>query len=98
MLQFIENIRGSDHGTKIKWLIILSSVSMVIVVLIWIAALKIITTNIENPPVQTVADSGPSLADKFSSAFSEIRERTATAFGQLKGAIGSNKIELKQPQ
>ncbi len=98
MIQFIEKIRESDQRTKLKWLIIFSSISMVFVVAIWIAALRVITSNIEHPNIPVVAsvESGVSLGKKISNVLSELKQRTSTAFSELKTGLSSKPIEIKQ--
>jgi hypothetical protein len=99
MIQFIEKIRESDQRTKIKWLIIFSSISMVFVVIIWIAALRVITSNIEHPdvPVATSTESKISFGDRFGNIFGELKQRTSTAFSELKTNLSSDPVEIKQP-
>ncbi len=99
MIRFIEKIRAGDRRTKLKWLIIFSSVSMVLVVILWIAALNVITFNILNPEVPAAATGEPttSLGDQFGSMFRELQTRTTNAFSNLKSSIAGREVELNQP-
>jgi hypothetical protein len=98
MIQFIENIRASDQRTKMKWLIIFSSIAMIFVVIIWIAALRVITSNIEHPsiPVSVHDDTKVSISERLGNAFDELKKRTSTAFSELKNSLNSKPVEIKQ--
>jgi hypothetical protein len=99
MIQFIDKIRASDQRTKLKWLIILSSISMVLVVIVWIIAINVITSTITNPePPKTPSDQTTvSFMEQLSALFTELRDRTTNAFSIIKSNIGSRTIELEQP-
>lgn len=98
IFQFIQKIRVSNHQTKMKWLIIFSSVSMVFVVMIWLAALNVITNDIANPVVAKPDDpSVPSLTQRFGSAIDELKARTTNAFSTLKSKVKGRQVELTQP-
>lgn len=97
LFHFIQKIRASNHQTKMKWLIIFSSISMVFVILIWIAALNVITNDIANPVIAKPDDpSLPSLSEKFSRAIDEIKTRTTNAFSNVKTQLKGQPVELKQ--
>lgn len=92
MIAFIKKIRASNQQTKLKWLIIFSSISMVIVIAIWVMALRVITTDIENP--SPVATETMTLGARFKNVLRELGFRTSTAISNIKGSIKSKEIEL----
>jgi hypothetical protein len=94
MLRKLEEIRNSDKATKLRWLVILSAISLALVVGIWIIALQVIVANIDNPLVAQT-DSGPSALQSIKKVFSDLGSRTSTAIGNLKNSVGKEEITLK---
>jgi hypothetical protein len=96
MIQFIARIRASDEKTKWKWLVIFTSLSTIIVITIWIIALRGIKADIEQvaspPPAVTVEE--PSLLEKLQSVAREIGKRTSIAVQTIRSKIKGKSIVL----
>ncbi len=93
MLRKLQEIRRADRATKLRWLIILSAISFVLVAGLWVVSIRMITANIENPEPAT--EQGIGLGSKFKSLLGEIGSRTSTAIGNLKNSIAGKEIELE---
>lgn len=97
MLRKLEEIRNSDKATKYRWLIILSGISFAFVLAVWVIALRVIVTDIENKEVATAeVESGPGFLASVKNMFSELGTRTGTAVTTLKNAVGKKEIQLTQ--
>jgi len=94
MLRKLAEIRSSNLATKLRWLIILSSVALVLVFSVWLISVQIIVAKIQNKQVVgTEPTSG--LLQSTGSFFSRLGERTGSALGNLKNSIGGKEIQLK---
>ncbi len=94
MLKKLEEIRNADRATKIRWLITLSTISLVLVVGVWVTALRVIVADIESSPVADSADSGSGFFQTFKKAFSEFGARTGTAIETLKNVVSREELQL----
>ncbi len=98
MIQFIARIRAGDEKTKWKWLIVFSTLSTLIVISIWVLALRGIKADIEQvaAPEQsaTSLDEDRSFLETLKSIASEIGKRTSIAAQTIRSKIKGNSIEL----
>jgi hypothetical protein len=98
MIQFIARIRAGDEKTKWKWLIIFTTLSTLIVIVVWILALRSIKADIELvaiPPQSTVSPADDrSLLETLKAIASEIGKRTSIAAQTIRSKIKGNSIEL----
>ena len=101
MLKKLAEIRNADKATRVKWVIILSTISSALVVLVWVATLNVITTQFERPELR-MPDATPvaSIGSKISNVFGQLRQRTSNTIEYFKSGMSKatgNEIQLAQP-
>ena len=101
LLRKFQEIRSADRSTRVKWVFILSAVSSVLVILIWIASLNVIAERLAHPELRPPIESTGSVISKLGNAFRELKLRTANTFEYFTSGISkatSNEVQLAQPE
>jgi predicted PurR-regulated permease PerM len=96
MLRKLEEIRNADHKTRVRWVAILSTLTSIVVIFIWILSLNILTAQINSAPAYLPKDpEAATLGEKVKGAFGELKLRTGNAVDFFKEAVKSKDIELQ---
>jgi hypothetical protein len=96
MLQKLQEIRQADRPTRIRWVIILSTISTIIVIFLWVGSLKVITAKIESGDAVD-ATGIRNISAGIGAGFSELKLRTKNAFDYFAARLGDNEVELTPP-
>jgi len=89
MKKFIDNLQKSDEATKKKWLVVLSILSMMVIIALWLVYLNLTVPKMppvgESPKIEEQkAGFFETLKAGFNSVFNQIRDRTKNAFNYFK--------------
>ena len=90
---FLEKLRSSDDATKTKWIILFTSIIMVIVVYVWLAYFNTLFASFNTPSAVTENQSNP--PQEIARSYPTIFERMGSAYHAFIGAVG-NMLKLQR--
>lgn len=89
MFKFIEKLQNSDEGNKRRWMFILSSISMVIVVFVWLAYFNNLISDFSRQQPQETKNGGFTFSQTMKNGAAIVYETIAgwmKNFGEILGA------------
>ncbi|OGZ53423.1 MAG: hypothetical protein A3B25_01865 [Candidatus Ryanbacteria bacterium RIFCSPLOWO2_01_FULL_48_26] len=87
MAGFLEKLRSSDEGAKTRWIIIFTSIIMVIVIYVWLAYFNTLFAVSDNS--SAIAANQNNVPKEIAHSSPTILERMGSAYHTFTGAIGT---------
>ena len=91
MFKFLEKLQNSNESSKRRWTVVLSSVSMVVVVLVWFAYFDSLFTGFAEPPPADVEGGGFTFWSTMENGATVIYSGLTERLQGFAGALGEPK-------
>ncbi len=90
----LDTIQQADRKTRVRWLIILSSLSGVFVLIIWIGGIKHITSSVAAPQESSSSMMFSSISTTFKQGFSDFKNGISNTIHYFKEKTSQPPLEL----
>ena len=90
----LDNIQNADRKTRVRWLVILSSLSGIFVITIWIAGIKNITSETAATQDATGTQMFSNITNTLGQGFSDFKNGIGTTINYFKEKASQPAVEL----